>query len=263
MLWLFDNFAKLIIFSRFISPSPGPAARPAAASVQRRSRHEPCSHKGRDPGPAASRTPDPLTSVQKERQHHWLKKTNEWVKQICRETLVVIYKVNIQMHTSLNCVFSKCILLAKQKKSAPDFWTVIAEVQTSKKHRVSSSRLNAQTYLCSLLRSRDQPNLGPAVARTPPLLKSCSGRSSSRLNVVDWLLFSLKETTFNVTSWQSNYGLKALLKRSCLWWPGHRQRGVDMFSTRQPELKYKNMHFSTTQIATVKCWRSLSLDAIF
>lgn len=53
-------------------------------------------------------------------------------------------------------------------------------------------RLNTQTYLFAVLRSRDQPNLGPAVARTPPLLKSPSGRLSSRLNVVDWLLFSLK-----------------------------------------------------------------------
>ncbi len=60
--------------------------------------------------------------------------------------------------------------------------------------RSSLFRLNAQTYLLTLWRSRDQPSLGPAVARTPPLLNSPSGRLSSRLNVVDWLLFSLQKT---------------------------------------------------------------------
>lgn len=57
----------------FISPSPGPVVRPVEASDQRRSTHEPCLHTDPDPAPAASHTPDPLTSVQKEHQHHWEK----------------------------------------------------------------------------------------------------------------------------------------------------------------------------------------------
>lgn len=52
--------------------------------------------------------------------------------------------------------------------------------------------LNAPTHLLTRWKSRDQPSLGPAVARTPPRLNSPSGRLSSRLNVVDWLRLSLR-----------------------------------------------------------------------
>ena len=65
------SFGQLIKLFCLVSPSPGRAVRPEAASVQRRSKHEPCSRKDPDPGPAASYTPDPLTSVQREHQHHW------------------------------------------------------------------------------------------------------------------------------------------------------------------------------------------------
>ena len=58
--------------------------------------------------------------------------------------------------------------------------------------RVLLFRLNAQTHLLTCWRSRDQPSLGPAVARTPPRLNSPSGKLSSRVNVVDWLLFNLQ-----------------------------------------------------------------------
>lgn len=75
VLCLSDNLAQLIYAFCFISPSPGPVVRPVEASDPRRSTHEPCSHKGRAPGPAASHTPDPSTSVQRERQLHWWKET--------------------------------------------------------------------------------------------------------------------------------------------------------------------------------------------
>lgn len=71
----FARFARLIKFFCFISPSPGHVVRPVAVSDQRRSTREPCSRKDRDPDPAASHTPDPLTSVQREHQHH-LEKEN-------------------------------------------------------------------------------------------------------------------------------------------------------------------------------------------
>lgn len=63
-----------------------------------------------------------------------------------------------------------------------------------------------ETHSLTLWRSRDQPSLGPAVARTPPLLNSPSGRLSSRLNVVDWLLFNLKW-------WQHIYKIHPLYKK--------------------------------------------------
>lgn len=56
--------------SCFIAPSPDPVVRPVEASDQKRSIREPCLRTDRDPAPAASYTPAPLTSVQKEHQHH-------------------------------------------------------------------------------------------------------------------------------------------------------------------------------------------------
>jgi hypothetical protein len=49
------------------------------------------------------------------------------------------------------------------------------------------------SYLLDCPKSRDQPSQGPAVALVPPLLNSGSDMSSG-LNVVDWLLLSLKNT---------------------------------------------------------------------
>lgn len=65
-------------------------------------------------------------------------------------------------------------------------------------YQVWLHRVYAQTHVWTRWRSRDQPSLGPAVARTPPLLNSAGGRLSSKLNVVDWLLFNLmkKEIEF-------------------------------------------------------------------
>lgn len=65
--------------------------------------------------------------------------------------------------------------------------------------------LNALTHLLTLWRSRDQPSLGPAVARTPPLLNSPSGRLSSKLNVVDWLLFNLNNKTLKLNTWKKEH----------------------------------------------------------
>lgn len=83
----------------------------------------------------------------------------------------------------------------------PDPWT--SEQMEHRRHLKNNKKLpkshpgahfkaRRQTYLLALWKSRDHPSLGPAVARTPPLLNSPSARFSSRLNVVDWLLFNLK-----------------------------------------------------------------------
>lgn len=87
-------------------------------------------------------------------------------------------------------------LLCKNTHMISEFHCAPEIPNTETTFWVSLFRLNAQTYLLTLWRSRDQPSLGPAVARTPPLLNSPSGRLSSRLNVVDWLLFNLKKKNY-------------------------------------------------------------------
>ena len=66
---------------------------------------------------------------------------------------------------------SQCIQWLREQRQASHVWRLL------------------DTDLC--LDSRDQPSLGPAVARTPPLLNSVS--ASSRLKDVEWLRFSLQE----------------------------------------------------------------------
>lgn len=77
----FNSKNTLPVCFWFISPSPGPVVRPVEVSDQRRSIHEPCLHTNQDPAAAASYIPDPLTSVQKEHQHHWEKEMRKVTSQ--------------------------------------------------------------------------------------------------------------------------------------------------------------------------------------
>lgn len=186
-LCMSGSVSSLIKSFCLVSPAPGPAGKPVAVSVQRRSTHEPCLHKGQDPAPAATHKPDPLTNVQMERPRHYRKKGKKYISCACRHA---------------HCWYNRCIFISLFNKDCfveilSLFLNVIVQNSQNKKapYCISLYKLNTQTHLLTRWRSRDQPNLGPAVARTPPRLNSPSGRLSSRLKVVDWLLLSLLENT--------------------------------------------------------------------